>query len=111
MGYLQGSGWAWMVGVFFGALNIVVAIIELVLGRSAVFLGLIISILTVGLPDETICKGILRQESQFRASPRREPHRLARTGYSNLVRGWACSSCGSMIPVGAGFCRNCGKIQ
>jgi len=111
MGYLQGSGWAWTVGVFFGALNIVVAIVELVLGRSAVFLELIVSIVTVGYLTRPSVKEFFGKRVSF------EQARAARlvgspgAAIATSSADGACSNCGSMIPVGAGFCRNCGKIQ
>lgn len=114
IGYMDGSGWAWMLAMIFGAVNIVGSIIEIAIGLSNNVLGIVISVITIlyltrpkvkaffGRGPQ-IAPGGLSIESVLPMATRPAP-----TSPSIARR---CVKCGDMISPGAGFCRTCGTVQ
>jgi hypothetical protein len=107
IGYLDGSGWAWMLGIVFGIINIVGLAVEIAFGLANSILGIVFSGVTIFYltrPGVRVFFGrgprILTMLPTITNSPPKT---------SSIAR--QCQKCGDMIPPEAGFCRACGTVQ
>jgi hypothetical protein len=107
MGYLDGSGWAWMLGIVFGIINIVGLAAEIALGLANSILGIVFSGVTIFYltrPGVRVFFGRGPRILTVLPTASNSPPKAV-----SIAR--PCQKCGDMIPPGAGFCRTCGTVQ
>ena len=114
IGYLGGSGWAWLLGIVFGAINIVGSIVEIVAGLSNNILGIIFSIVTIYYLTRLhikvfFGKGFLRGSVTASTPLGSQMSKDLPLTMSSVAR--ACKNCRATVPAGASFCHNCGTVQ
>jgi ribosomal protein L40E len=116
IGYLDGSGWAWMLGIAFGTINIVGLAVEIALGLSNSILGVILSGVTIFYLTRPGVRGFFGRGTRPPMFPGGQSDQTvlatatnSATKTSSIAR--PCQKCGAMIPPGAGFCRACGTVQ
>ena len=116
VGYLNGSEWAWMLGIVFGTINIVGLSVEVALGFGNAILGIIFSAVTIFYLTRPRVKGFFGRRPRSPMIPGRQLDQTdlpmaanSRPKTTSIAR--QCQKCGDMIPPGAGFCRTCGTVQ
>jgi zinc-ribbon domain len=116
IGYLDGSRWAWMLGIVFATINIAGSAVEIAFGLANNIIGMIFSGITIvylmmtnvrvffgRIPSPLMTPGNQSDQTVLPMATNSSP----RT--SSIAR--PCQKCGAMIPPGAGFCRSCGAVQ
>jgi len=111
IGYLGGNGWAWVLGIVFGAINIVGSFIEIALRVSNNFIGIIFSIITIYYLSRVHVKVFFGKGLSSGSVPPPTPVGSLMSTGSNSKLGIKCRNCGAGLPTGATFCRDCGTIQ
>lgn len=111
VGYLGGNGWAWILGIVFGVINIVGSFIEIALRVSNNFIGIIFSIITIYYLSRVRVKVFFGKDLSPRSVPLPTPVGSIMSTGSNSELGMKCRNCGAGLPAGATFCRDCGTIQ
>lgn len=115
IGYLDGSEWAWILGIVFGIINIVGSAVEIVFGLANIF-SMIFSGITLYYLTRPRVRGFFGRGPRSLAIPGNQSGQtvlpmatdsIAKT--SSMAR--PCQKCGAMLPPGAGFCRSCGTVQ
>ena len=111
IGYLGGNGWAWILGIVFGAINIVGSFIEIALRVSNNFIGIIFSIITIYYLSRVHVRVFFGKGLSPGSVPLPTPVGSLMSTGSNSKLGMKCRNCGAGLPAGATFCRDCGTIQ
>jgi hypothetical protein len=115
-GYLDGSGWAWMLAIIFGTINIIGSTVEIAFGLTNNVLGMIFSGVTIVYLTRANVRGFFGRGPHPLMLPANQSDQTALPMTANsppkasrIAR--PCRKCGDMIPPGAGFCRTCGTVQ
>jgi ribosomal protein L40E len=116
IGYLDGSRWAWMLGIVFGTINIVGLAVEIALGLSNGILGMIFSVITILYLMKGNVRGFFGRGPHPLMLPANQSDQTVLPMSTNSApktysMARPCQKCGAMIPPGAGFCRACGTVQ
>jgi hypothetical protein len=114
IGYLGGNGWAWVLGIVFGIINIGGSIIEIALGSSNNIIGIIFSIITIYYLTRAHVKAFFGRDLAMASAKSPTPKGSVMPTSSDSTMfpmGLKCNSCGADLPAGAAFCENCGRIQ
>ena len=115
IGYLDGSEWAWILGIVFGIINIVGSTVEIAFGLANIF-SIIFSGITIYYLTRPRVRGFFGRGPRSLAIPGNQSGQTVLTQAadsnaktSSIAR--PCQKCGTMIPPGARFCRACGTVQ
>ena len=114
IGYLGGNSWAWVLGIAFGAINILGSIIEIVAGLSNNILGIIFSIITIYYLTRPHVKAFFGRSHSIASTtlPTTLGSSTSMVSSSTMFpTGGKCRNCGANIPAGATLCQDCGTIQ
>ena len=111
IGYLGGNGWAWILGIVFGAINIVGSFIEIALRVSNNIIGIIFSTITIYYLSRVHVKVFFGKALSPGSVPLPTPVSSLMSTGSNSKLGMKCRNCGAGLHAGATFCQDCGTIQ
>ena len=114
IGYLDGGGWAWTLGIIFGLINIVGSVVEILVGLPISIVGIIFSaVIIVYLTRPSVRAFFGRGLPMTLASQSGQSALPMASGLTSWKSSMArpCQQCGAIIPAGAGFCRACGTVQ
>jgi 4-amino-4-deoxy-L-arabinose transferase-like glycosyltransferase len=114
IGYLGGNGWAWVLGIVFGVINIAGSFIEIAIRLSSNIIGIIISIITIYYLTRPHVKVFFERGPTLASAnlPTALGSSMSTSSNSAMLPIVVkCRNCGASIPAGAMLCRDCGTIQ
>ncbi len=119
IGFFSGRGWAWTLAIVFGIIDIVITIVEIVIGFSSPtgIFGVIIQIIIIYYLTRPHVKayfgkgppmGAMGMPGQPMGSMPMGGTGYMGTGPATGQMGMTCKNCGASIPAGATRCPSCG---